>query len=314
MRLHWAACLILALASVKPASATLTVLVGEPYGSFGTMMPTGHTAVYLDRVCADGPLKLRMCRPGEPQGVVIARYHRIGDTDWIATPVMQYFYATDRVEDIPAFATPTEVAALREQFRLRYLREIVADGRQRSPENEDWYETAGNAYDRRFWGYRLASTREQDERFVEAMNAEANRHRYRLRHGNCADFAADAVNFFYPDAVRANRVADFGVMSPKQVARRVAALGSAETGANLQVIEIPQVPGSLRRSRPVRGGSEMVLTTKRYLVTLLVIQPEMVAGLAIVYFDNGRWKIGQGAEPVTPTAFESPRTTIVASR
>ena len=28
------------------------------------MMPVGHTAVYLDHVCADGPLKLRMCQPG----------------------------------------------------------------------------------------------------------------------------------------------------------------------------------------------------------------------------------------------------------
>ena len=30
-----------------PMHAALTVLVGEPFGSFGTMMPLGHTAIYL---------------------------------------------------------------------------------------------------------------------------------------------------------------------------------------------------------------------------------------------------------------------------
>ena len=59
-----------------------------------TMMPLGHTAIYLDRVCADGPLKVRMCHAGEPQGVVLSRYYAIGKYDWLATPVMQFLYAT----------------------------------------------------------------------------------------------------------------------------------------------------------------------------------------------------------------------------
>jgi hypothetical protein len=61
-----------------PLHAVLTVLVGEPFGSFGTMMPLGHTAIYLDRVCADGPLHVRMCEAGERSGAVLARYHSIG--------------------------------------------------------------------------------------------------------------------------------------------------------------------------------------------------------------------------------------------
>ena len=43
--------------------------------------------------------------------------------------------------------------------------------------------------------------------------------------------------------------------------------------ADLAMIQIPQVPGTLRRSRPVWGGAEGGLKTKRYLAVLTVIQP-----------------------------------------
>jgi hypothetical protein len=57
-----------------PMYAAFTVLVGEPFGRYGTMMPLGHTAIYLDRVCADGPFHVD--GPGcEQPGVVLAKYH-----------------------------------------------------------------------------------------------------------------------------------------------------------------------------------------------------------------------------------------------
>src|ERR1700678_1920417 len=112
------------------AYAALTVLVGEPFGSYGTMMPLGHTAIYLDRVCADGPLHVRMCEAGEEAGVVLARYHAIGPYDWLAVPVTEFLYATERVEDVPQYATPEAVWELRERYRQHYLRSIVPDGTQ----------------------------------------------------------------------------------------------------------------------------------------------------------------------------------------
>ena len=296
-----AAILMLATPSAR---ASLTVLVGEPYGSFGTMMPVGHLSVYLDRVCAEGPLRLRMCRAGEAQGAVVARYHQIGDLDWVATPVLEFLYATDRVEEIPAYVTPALAGEMRASYRRRYLGAVVPDGREREKALDEWVETAGVAFDRRLWGYEVTTTREQDEAFVGWMNAETNRHRYRLGGANCADFGADVVNFYYPAArVRASRVADFGVMSPKQVARRLAAYAGARPEMKLRVIEVAQVPGSLRRSRPVRGGAEGCLKTKRYLATLLVVQPEVPVALTAMYLSRGRWQVGKGAERVAADEF-----------
>jgi hypothetical protein len=291
-----------------PMHAALTVLVGEPFGTYGTMMPLGHTAIYLDRVCADGPLHVRMCGAGERPGVVLARYHAIGPYDWLAVPIMEFLYATDRVEDVPRYATPEAVWEMREQYRQQYLRSIVPDGTQGVEHGdgrsmgagnlEEWWESAGMAYNRRIWAYEVTTTPAQDERLVEMINTSENRHLYHLRKTNCADFAAQLVNLYFPGAVHQDRIADFGFMTPKQVVRSLSQYASTRPELGLKVWEIPQVPGSLRRSRPVRGGAEAGLKTKRYLFTLIAIQPEVPAALSILYLWHGRWKVGKGAKPM----------------
>lgn len=69
------------------ARANVTVLLEEPYSYDGALAGTGHTAVYLTRVCAATPVTLRRCNPGE-HGAVISRYARIGGYDWIAIPLV----------------------------------------------------------------------------------------------------------------------------------------------------------------------------------------------------------------------------------
>ena len=289
--------------ALRGAEGALTVLVGEPFGSFGTMMPVGHTAVYLDRICADGPVKLRMCEAGEQQGVVVARYHGIGDLDWIASPVLEFLYAVERPDDVPAAVTAESVWEMRERYRRRYLREIVPDGSERQKKNDEWWETAGMAYNRRLWGYEFATTPKQDEALVAAINARENRHIYDLRKANCASFAAELVNLDFPHAVRTDRISDFGLMTPRQVARGMESYGKAHPEVRLRVVEVPQVPGTLRRSRPVRGVAEAALKTKRYLFTLLAIQPEIPAALALLHLWHGRWQMGQDAVLVGPGNF-----------
>jgi hypothetical protein len=287
------------------AHASVAVLVGEPFGNFGTMMPVGHTAIYLDHVCADGPLKLRMCEPGEPEGVVIARYHQLGQLDWLASPVMEFLYATDRPENVLQYATLENSWDLREIYRKRYLEAIVPDGTEYDKATQEWWESAGTAYTRRIWGYQLDTTAEQDENFIRRINDRPNHHAYRLNKANCADFAADLLNMYYPGSVHRDKVADYGWMTPKTVARCVEAYGKAHPELDLRVFEVPQVPGSLRRSRPVRGAAEAGLKTKRYLFTLLLIQPEVPLVSEILYLDRGRWQIGRKAEVLRPSDFDS---------
>lgn len=295
--------LVVCGAFLTSAQASLTVLVGEPFGNWGTIMPVGHVSLYLDRVCADGPVKLRMCLPGEPQGAVIARLDKIGKLDWIGSPVLDFLYGTDQLDQVLSYTTPETVDALRQKYRREHLAAYFPEGTEKIKQNREWWETVGVLYSRKVYAYQLDTTREQDEQFVALMNAESNRHAYRLHKMNCADFVANAVNFFYPGAVRSNHAADFALMTPKQVARSVWSYGEQHPEANLKVYEMPQVPGTLRRSRPVRGSAEMVLKTKRYLATLLVVQPELAVTCWILYLHRGRWSMDQGGPEEGPLAF-----------
>ena len=92
--------LMVFLWALPRAHADATLLLEEPYGHFGAFTATGHAAVYLSRVCAETPVRLRRCLPGET-GAVISRYNKVAGYDWIAIPLTPYLYAVDETDDIP---------------------------------------------------------------------------------------------------------------------------------------------------------------------------------------------------------------------
>jgi hypothetical protein len=108
------------------AGASATLLIEEPYGKLGFFAATGHSAVYLSGVCAQTPLILRRCAPGE-SGAVLSRYDGVGGYDWVAIPPVPYFYAVEHVEDVPLLADAKIVAFLRDRYRRKYLKDIVPD-------------------------------------------------------------------------------------------------------------------------------------------------------------------------------------------
>jgi hypothetical protein len=297
---------IVAAMATQSLCASMTVLIGEPYGSFGTMLPVGHASIYLDRVCAETPLQLRMCRPDEPMGVVLSRYHHLGQYDWVASPLMEYLYSVERADQVPQYVTQQTEDSLREQFRQSFLLSVVPDEIDKNKQEDEWYETSGAAFDRKLWGYQLDTTEEQDQHLIETLNARPNLRLYHVRTANCAGFVADIVNLYFPGTVRANKVADWGIVTPKQVARRMLAFGEAHPEQHLRLITIPQLPGTLHRSRPVWGISELFLKTKRYCAAMVVIQPAAIVADLVLYEKNGRFRLGTGHEAVAPAFWEQP--------
>src|ERR1700683_3346737 len=116
--------LVLAWAGLAGASATL--LLEEPYRHLGFFTATGHAAVYLSGVCAETPLVLRPCAPGE-LGTVISRYDGVGGYDWVAIPLIPYLYAVERPQDIPLFVDPKMTSFLRDQYRRKHLEMFAPD-------------------------------------------------------------------------------------------------------------------------------------------------------------------------------------------
>jgi hypothetical protein len=58
---------------------------------------------------------------------------------------------------------------------------------------------------------------------------------------------------------------------------------------------IPQVPGSIKRSHPIDGVLESVVKSKKYVLPLAVLTPEVTAGLVVAYLTDGRFKAPKDA-------------------
>lgn len=281
-RLTRAVLLAAFLAGARAATADVALFLEEPFGAFGEMNPTGHAAVYLSRVCAASPVRLRRCEPGET-GVVISRYHRVGGYDWIAIPLIPYLYAVERPEEVPLFASAAMVARLRDEYRRRHLEQIAPDTPDGRTPGGEWIQLVGAAYDRKIYSFEIETTAAQDDRLIEKLNSHKNKGHFNLIFRNCADFARGVINTYYPHAVRRSLFADQGITTPKQVAKCLVSYGRRHPHLQLSRFVIDQVPGMLPRSRPVRGVLEAFLRSKKYMVPVAALHPLVAGGMAVAY-------------------------------
>jgi hypothetical protein len=268
------------------ASASATLLLEEPYGKLGFFTATGHAAVYLSGVCAESPVILRPCAPGET-GVVISRYDDINGYDWVAIPLVPYLYAVDRPEDIPLFADAKMVALLRDRYRRKYLEYIVPDDKGGAAPGGNWYELIGSSYDRTIYGFEIATTPEQDLALIRKLNADPNESHFRTVSHNCADFAKSIINFYYPKSLHRSIVADVGITTPKQMAKMLVKFNQRHPEVEFQRLVIAQVPGGMPRSSPVHGVVESFLKSKKYIVPSAIVSPVFAGCVVAVYVGTG---------------------------
>jgi len=276
------------------ATASVALLMEEPYGEFGAFNPTGHAAVYLNHVCAATPTELRPCQPGE-FGVVISRYHKIDGYDWIAIPLIPYLYAVDTAAEVPGSVDKAQVAALRDAYRRKHLEELAPDTRKGTAPGGEWTELVGSSYDRTIHGFEVVSSAEQDERFIALFNDRKDVGHFNLFFHNCADFSRGVLDIYLPHAIHRNFIADVGLTTPKQVAKSLVAYGKKHPEVEMSAFVIPQVPGSVKRSHPVDGVAESLVKSKKYLLPMAVLSPELTGGVVVAYLAEGRMKLPKNA-------------------
>ena len=278
------------------ARGSVALLMEEPYGEFGAMNPTGHAAVYFNRICAETPTMLRPCHDGE-YGVVISRYHKIDGYDWLAIPLVGYLYAVDSPTDIPVIVDKAQVAALRDAYRKKHLLALAPDNRQGGPPKGEWTELVGESYDRTIHGFQVDSTPAQDQRFIAIFNDRRNVGHFNILFHNCADFSRVVLDIYLPHAIHRSFLADVGLMTPKQVARSLVSYGKKNPELNMSAFVIQQVPGNIPRSHPVDGVAESLVKSKKYLLPMAFLAPEVTGGVVVAYLVDGRLKLPKG----TPT-------------
>lgn len=268
------------------ARAQATLFMEEPYGIFGALNPTGHNAIYFERICAETPVTLRRCQPGE-MGVVIARYQGIDGYDWVAIPLLPYLYAVENPADVPPHVDRDTVERLRNHYRETHLESL---GPNLPPGNfvrGGWTQLVGAAYERRIYGFRFQTTPEQDDALIEKLNAGPNRSHFDLLFSNCADFSRVILNDYFPHTFRRSIFPDAGMTTPKQTTYRLVKYARKHPETQLTVYEISQVPGYRRGSHSVKGIDESLATTV-YAIPIAIMNPYLAGGLFVDYLVRGR--------------------------
>jgi hypothetical protein len=311
-RLKLVSLLVWLLGVASHAHAGATLFLEEPYSYDGAFAGTGHAAVYLSRICAESPLVLRRCAPGE-LGAVISRYDDIAGHDWIAIPLIPYLYAVDKPENVPLSADPKLADFLRDQYRRSHLESLAPD----SPDGESpggrWVQLVGVAYRRSIYGFQIDTTDEQDDAVIRKYNAERNRAQFHMLTDNCADFARNLINTYYPKVLH-RRVIDFGVTTPKRIAESFVHFGERHPELHLSSFVIPQIPGTIRRSGPVRGIVESGFRAKKYMLPLLVFHPVVTGCLAVAVLGNERFNPARNAMVFDPSRELEPPVTAAQRR
>jgi hypothetical protein len=266
--------------------AQAALLTEEPYGWFGALNPTGHNAIYFERICAETPVKLRHCEPGE-LGAVIARYQGIDGYDWVAIPLLPYLYSVDDASEVPTHVDRDTVKRLRDHYREEHLKSLGVNLSQGNFVHGGWAQLIGSAYERRIYALRFETTPEQDDALMARMNAGRNQTSFNLLFKNCSDFARVILSSYFPSTFRRSVFPDAGMTTPKQITYKLVKYARKHPETGLAVFEIPQIPGYRRTSHSPKGIDESLLTTP-YAIPIVLLNPYLAGGLFVDYLARGR--------------------------
>ena len=281
----------LALLVCLPAQsrAQAALLMEEPYGFFGSVNPTGHNAIYFERICAETPIRLRRCHDGE-LGAVLARYQGINGYDWVAIPLLPYLYSVENVSDVPARVNRETVKRLRNRYHEAHLLSL---GEHLSPGNVlhgGWTQLVGVSYERRIYAFRFETTEEQDDALIANMNDSGNRSHFYLLFNNCSDFARRVLNQYFPHTFLRSVFPDAGITTPKHLAYNLERYTRKHPETHLTIFEIPQIPGYRHPSRANKSIAESLATTA-YAIPIALLNPYVAGGLFVDYLVRGRHQL-----------------------
>ena len=256
----------------------------------------GHASIYLSRVCPVTAVKVRLCAPGE-QGSVLSNYSNFHENrayEWNVTPVSDFLYGVDDPANRPLYASPGLQNELREHYRATHLAQLCATDDCKTNPDANWNDLIGATFLRTVYIFEIKTTEAQDLALIERLNDGENVNRYNGFSRNCADFARDILNSYFPHAVQSHRYADFYITSPKSTARSLTHFGEHHNELDVRVTRFAQLPGAIRRSDPARSGMETVFTTKKSLLPML-LRPEELAFIAGSYLLTDRFSAERAA-------------------
>lgn len=284
--------MILACGFSSRAYGEVGVVLNESLDtSIARITGSGHTAVYLSRVCPESPVKLRLCRADE-QGTVISNYINLGEDqpfEWNAAPLNIYVYGVEDPQYRPMIGSQQIKHALEERYREKYLTGYCESESCRTSKKAEWREMVGASLSRSMYMFVAETTVEQDLDFIAQFNSLPNKNHFNGITRNCADFTRHVINTYFPHATGPDYVNDFGMTSPKAIARSFTRYAQRHPETHFRVVHYAQIPGTIKRSSEVRAGTEQLYHSKKLLVPMLLFAHYALPFVAASYLVTGRF-------------------------
>jgi hypothetical protein len=254
---------------------------------------SGHSAVYFSRICPASPVKLRLCKPRE-QGSVMSNYTTLGEDEpfeWNIVPLNVYVYGVENPVDRPLFASPKIKGALEDAYREKVLADYCRGRTCQSSGKAEWREMVSAESERTFYILIASTTVEQDQKLIDEFNSLPNVNHFNGMTRNCADFTKRVIDTYFPHAAHRDFLNDFGMTSPKAVARSFSRWAHQHPERRYRVVHFAQLPGTIKRSSECRSGTEQLYHSKKLLVPMAVFLPHELAIVTGSYLLTGRFNV-----------------------
>jgi hypothetical protein len=252
---------------------------------------SGHTAVYFSRICPESPVKLRLCRPDE-NGSVMSNYTTLGEDqpyEWNVVPLNIYLYGVEDARYRPLVGSQKIKRVLEERYRDAYLSGYCASESCRTSNGAEWREMVAATMERSIYMFVVQTSVEQDRELIETFNSLPNQNHFNGMTRNCADFARRVINTYFPGATGPDYLNDFGMTSPKAIARSFTRFAERHPEAGFRVLHYAQVPGTIKRSTDCRAGTEQLVRSKKLLVPMVLFAHYALPLVAASYLATGRF-------------------------
>jgi hypothetical protein len=288
----WLKLFLLALLA-SPAFAEVSLVIEEAVGPIGELAGTGHAALYFSHLCAASPIELRPCDTGEA-GAVVSTYQDLGDSDgykWLAISLPAFLYGTDSPDARPLYTNSRIERALQARYHAHHLAPVIPHRADGSLPSGRWRELVASGLRRDAYFLTVATTPEQDQQFLQVLTQQPHQNQFNVFTNNCSDFVSDTLNAVFPSATRRDLLNDFGVSTPKAIARTFLQYASRHPELNLRITRHTQSDQTVRRSTSSRNITEEGFKSKKYIALAAVTQPITLAALSGIYYAKGRFSL-----------------------
>jgi len=222
----------------------------------------------------------------------MSNYINIGEDqpfEWNVVPLSIYLYGVEDPGNRALLASYPIKHLLEERYREKYLAGYCQTVSCRTRSKAVWREMVAATMIRGVYIFSVHTTPEQDQKLIAEFNDATNKNHFNGFTNNCADFTKRVINTYFPNAAKTDHLNDFGMTSPKAVARTFTRYALAHSGSQLRVMHFAQQPGTTKRSRTVRSGTEQLFHSGKLLVPMVLISHYALPVVTTSYFTTARF-------------------------